>query len=182
MDTDLILSWFSKLKRDHNFKITSPATRQYNCIAWASGYNDKWEWPTIADALDDDTFWPEGIENSVDIESFVKNFEAKGFTKTLDATFSESKSKIALFALNGECTHACRQIDDGVWTSKLGYFQDIQHSLKSLEGRIYGRIYCIMERLDLHLPEAFRDMREAEASGRREQTLDEFLAELKSQQ
>ena len=147
MEKDLILSWFPKLKRDKNFKVTSPATRRYNCVAWASGYDNKWEWPSIIPELKSkDDYWPEGVEDSTSIASFIDNFKSKGFEVTDNLSYDPTKYKVALFSLNGDCTHACRLMADGVWTSKLGYYQDIQHSLKSLEGKYYGKIYCVMSK------------------------------------
>ena len=54
---------------------------------------------------------------------------------------------IALYAKDGLCTHAARRLPNGLWTSKLGYYHDIQHSTpQSLEGYIYGKVYCYMNK------------------------------------
>ena len=50
------------------------------------------------------------------------------------------------FAKDGICTHASLQLADGKWTSKLGFLNDISHSLHALEGELYGSVVCIMKR------------------------------------
>jgi hypothetical protein len=32
------------------YRVTSPADRGYNCIAWAAGVTDDWWWPPLTDA------------------------------------------------------------------------------------------------------------------------------------
>ncbi len=58
--------------------------------------------------------------------------------------------RLALFANeHGEPTHVARQLPSGVWTSKLGSAEDIEHdSLAALEGPIYGPCRAI------HVPSA----------------------------
>src|SRR5206468_13119109 len=41
------------------YHVTSPATRDYNCIAWAVGATAHWWWPDVD--LDDAVFWPTGV-------------------------------------------------------------------------------------------------------------------------
>jgi hypothetical protein len=56
--------------------------------------------------------------------------------------------KIALFSIdNKECSHVARQTDNGKWTSKLGVSYDVQHSLHSIEGGIYGKAVIFMKKL-----------------------------------
>jgi hypothetical protein len=46
----------------------------------------------------------------------------------------------------GSPTHAARQLDNGRWTSKLGELEDIEHSLRDLEGAAYGTVVQVMKR------------------------------------
>ena len=75
-------------------------------------------------------------------------------SKSTDATHDhsweqeEGYRRIALYVKEGttKCTHASRELSSGKWTSKLGEFQDIRHgSPFSIEGLVYGRVYCIMK-------------------------------------
>lgn len=36
-------------------------------------------------------------------------------------------------------SHAARQLPNGRWTSKCGQAEDIEHDLRDLEGRLYGK-------------------------------------------
>jgi hypothetical protein len=46
----------------------------------------------------------------------------------------------------GVPTHAARQVAADRWTSKLGELEDIEHSLRDLEGAVYGSVVQIMKR------------------------------------
>ena len=61
---------FPGLTNDPDFKITSEATDEYNCIAWAYKYNDRWMQYGESRELDGIMFWwPEGVENSPHIDA-----------------------------------------------------------------------------------------------------------------
>ena len=146
-DYSLILGYFPGLRTDKAFLITSEKTRDYNCIAWASGVNTRWEWPTLYnESPEEDEYWPTGVMNSEHIEAFIQNFETKGFVCCNNETIEPDVQKIALFAKDGICTHASVQLPDGNWTSKLGSLNDITHSLHALEGEFYGSVAYLMKR------------------------------------
>lgn len=146
-----IVGAFPKLKSDVDFKITSPVNPNYNCIAWAYHYTDRWMWPggieyKICDGF---CYWPDGVEDSTDVSAFIKAFEKIGFSVCDSCDFEDGYRKIALYVIPGtkECTHASRQLSNGKWTSKLGESNDIQHGTPyTIEGNVYGTVYCIMKR------------------------------------
>lgn len=108
-ETRILIEYFPSLADDPYFKITSPWSYDYNCIAWALGTDEKRFWPFVED------------EN--------------GYTK------------IALYAIDGEITHAARQLDNGLWTSKLGPLNDIQHgNPEVIEGGFYGKVAVYMKK------------------------------------
>ena len=75
--------------------------------------------------------------------------EGKGYELCDNAEYEEGFQKIALYVKEGttECTHAARQLTTGLWTSKLGQIEDIQHGTPyTIEGKCYGKVYCIMKR------------------------------------
>ena len=41
---------------------------------------------------------------------------------------------------------AAGRLPSGKWTSKLGSLEDIEHELRDLEGRHYGRVQLILKR------------------------------------
>lgn len=154
IDITKIRSLFPKLKEDADFKLTSPATPNYNCIAWAYNIQNQWMWPGGSEAknLDGFYYWPEGVEGGTNVHSFIKAFELKGYRICDSWEHEDGFRKIALYVKYGttECTHASRELvaneTCGKWTSKLGQEQDIQHGNPfSIEGKIYGIVHCIMK-------------------------------------
>ncbi len=52
-----------------------------------------------------------------------------------------------LYVLNGEPTHAARQLPDGRWSSKLGKGHDVSHTtVRGVEGPCYGKAVQYMRR------------------------------------
>jgi len=156
LNREQIIAAFPELLSDANFEITSKATPVYNCIAWAYSLDSKWMWPKSdgMDNLDALQFWPDGIENSEDVRSFISAFETSGYRICDTFGHEEGFQKIALYVEDGttNCTHAAREIvgdrkHKGKWTSKLGESNDIYHTSPcELEGPVYGRVYCILKR------------------------------------
>lgn len=42
VNREALISAFPNLRNDASFKILSPQTQVYNCIAWAMNFNDRW--------------------------------------------------------------------------------------------------------------------------------------------
>ena len=141
---DRILARFPGLSST-SFRVTSPATRDYNCIAWAANETARWWWPD-PDVENAAAYWPDSVEREETIEAFMAAFAALGFTRTDDERVELGCEKIALFANGSEPTHAARQLPNGFWTSKLGTLEDIQHELRAIEGEIYGGVVAILRR------------------------------------
>lgn len=141
------ISWFPYLKDDGVFKITSPNTDNYNCISWASGRLNVWYWPPLGKKQEEDEYWPSGIADDTRIETFIEAMKTEGFELCSSGEQEPLFTKIALYEKEGQCTHAARQLLNGLWTSKLGFWHDIQHSSpQSLEGDMYGKVYCYMKK------------------------------------
>lgn len=144
------LDLFPNLRTDAGFKITSPETDRYNCIAWACERNDLWIWPPLAGMPPaENEYWPDGIPEDIDVSSFVKVFQHFGFERCENDKYEEGYTKIALYVYADStiCSHAARQLRDGTWTSKLGFSNDIIHSEpQSISGPFYGNVYCFMKR------------------------------------
>lgn len=143
--TEEILSAFPGLRYDPGFSITSPEDADYNCIAWANGRKDCWMWPD--EQTDGVSTWPQGATDDMSVQTFVSAFRSLGYDVCQDDTCEADKEKIALNAYPGseECIHAARQLDDGLWTSKLGPSFDISHSSPyTIQGRLYGMVCCIL--------------------------------------
>lgn len=153
-ETDKIKTFLAKsfpgLKADKDFKITSDATPNYNCIAWAYQIDGRWMQPPNGyPHLDGVTYWPEGATESTDIQSLVEAFKTKGYEKCDNECLEEGFMKVALYwnPDDNKWTHAARQHRDGTWTSKMGRMNDIQHGPPEvLESDTYGKVFCIMKR------------------------------------
>jgi hypothetical protein len=139
----VLKEWFPQLA-DGSYEVTSPATEDYNCIAWAAGDSTrKWD-PTAIDGR----YWPENVSRDCDVNSFIELYRATGgFVPCDDGNLEEGVQKIALYVgLDGEVKHAAVQLPTGLWSSKLGDFEDIQHRLEALEGGGYGWVKHFLKR------------------------------------
>ncbi len=131
----------------HGYRIESPRTPRYNCIAWAGGDTTRWWWP--GGAPFGPYYWPDGVPAEEKLESFELAFGAQGGYQRCDCPDLEPDfEKIAVYVDNpGQPTHAARQLESRRWTSKLGRLEDIEHAtLAALEGPGYGRVGLILRR------------------------------------
>ncbi len=82
----------------------------------------------------------------------MQAYETLGYKLCFNEYTEEGIEKIALYGMpdqNGVIipTHAARQLESGLWTSKLGPFEDISHNtLDDVNGPVYGRMVCCMSR------------------------------------
>jgi hypothetical protein len=127
--------------RDSRYSVTSPEDIRYNCIAWAMADTGRWWWP------DDDSFWPQGITREETIAAFVAAFRESGFALCDDSLLEDGCEKLAIYTVSDDVpTHVARQLQSGLWTSKLGQLQDIQHRLEDLVGSLYGQCQHFLKR------------------------------------
>ncbi|MBI5409313.1 MAG: hypothetical protein HZA14_08105 [Nitrospirae bacterium] len=124
------------------YDITSPATQEYNCIAWAAGDSETWWWPNK------DCFWPSDAPQEENLDVFIKVYEAVGYSLCDSDSYEEGVEKVAVYVdPEGLPTHAARQLSNGRWTSKLGKLEDIEHdTLEGISGHTYGSVAVIMKR------------------------------------
>lgn len=129
---------------------TSDSTPQYNCIAWAAGKTNEPWWPT--DQIQG-YFWPPGLPREpIDQETvgnFVKAFETEGYLVCDDGAIEQGFEKIAIYAdTNKRPLHAARSLSKGVWSSKMGDLEDIEHAtLEAVAGKQYGSPVAFLKRL-----------------------------------
>lgn len=130
--------------RNSGYSITSPATVEYNCIAWASGDTGAWWWPDPMNLY----YWPPTIPRENTLETFIKAYELLGYDICKDSNYEEGFEKIAIY-VDGDRkpTHTARQLNSGRWTSKLGRLEDIEHTtLDGLCNSVYGTVAVFMKR------------------------------------
>lgn len=114
-------------------KKTSEATERYNCIAWAFKDSRRHWWPNRRRS-----FWPIQTLGLSVADAFVQWFAQDGWEETHVSDVEQGFEKIALYGLQGQPTHAARQLESGLWTSKLGPDIDLSHTLHDLVGPSYG--------------------------------------------
>lgn len=144
---------FPRLRGDKLFKITSPETDRYNCIAWAMGFDDRWVdcCPHI-----EGHWWPPIGVCDLAPNSLLKAFEYMKFTKCEGCASEDGYEKVALYMIDtnfetGEkgpiWTHASRVLSEFECHSKRGASFDIHHRNGDVfEGSSYGSIYAYMKR------------------------------------
>ena len=125
------------------YRVTSPHTPNYNCLAWAAEEDDRW-WSPLPE---DDYYWPEGVPREVSVEAFSKAYATLGFEVCNDAALEPNVEKLAIY-VTPDCKpqHVARQLPNGLWTSKLGRLEDIEHELAGLDGALYGTVQLLMAR------------------------------------
>ena len=126
-------------------QITSPATPEYNCIAWALGEVDRW-WEA---GTPPGYFWPASIPEDHLLTSLIAALETVGFTRCDNGELEPDIEKIAVFeGDDAEYAHVAKQLPNGRWSSKLGAWEDIEHRFDALVGPApaYGIFHCYMRR------------------------------------
>jgi len=121
---------------------TSPATWDYNCIAWAASDDRRWWEPPPHG------FWPPGVPATLTLAAYTAAYATLGYQACSDGRYELKFERIVIFAdANGIPTHAARQLDNGRWTSKLGSQIDIEHAIpEALIGPDYGTPTVFMRR------------------------------------
>jgi hypothetical protein len=128
--------------RESSYKITSPKDPKYNCIAFAAGDTSQW-WEDVRIR---GYYWPAGAQPADTLQGWMRIFEIHGYVETEDRTLEIDYEKIAIYASADGPEHVARQKASGVWTSKAGRGVDMEHTLDSLEGDLYGKVVKVMKR------------------------------------
>jgi hypothetical protein len=141
--TDFAERFFPKLA-DEGYAITSETSTRYNCVAWAVGEDHRWWEPDPMSVY----YWPSGVEREDTLDSYVQAFRAVGFQECADSSREAGFEKVAIYVdETGLAVHAARQLPSGRWTSKMTYFEDIEHATpESLTGDVYTRVAIVMRR------------------------------------
>lgn len=124
---------------------------RYNCIAYAAGDTNEWWWPELEKFK---AYWPPHLprepRDQETLENFIQAFEWKGYKRGCkNGKFKKGIEKVAIFVNPSTRvpTHAARQLESGVWTSKCGMLEDIQHeTLDVVEGKMYGKVAVFLHR------------------------------------
>jgi hypothetical protein len=125
---------------DINYRVTSPASPQYNCVAWSAGDILHWWEPHV--------YWPTPVapgENGIGV--LDQAFRSLGYIECDDDSLEAGFEKVALYGSVLYWSHAARQLPTGKWTSKLGKMEDIEHNTPDdVTGGAYGEVVQLMKR------------------------------------
>lgn len=129
--------------------VTSPWVIHYNCVAYAAKDETRWWWPSPLFPGAMYTHWPPALprETTPTVENFFRAFEILGYKECSDGKPEFGFEKVAIYVDSNDVpTHMARELGDGIWQSKLGNLQDIQHhNLDGLEGS-YGTAQYFMRK------------------------------------
>ena len=110
--------------------ITSPKTPYYNSFAWAVNDQERCWFP---DGFETE-YWPAGVRRENTLSAFIDAYMTELFEVCPigdpNLEFSPNGffvEKIAIYTINGSPSHACRQLNTGRWTSKIGVREDVRH-------------------------------------------------------
>lgn len=138
----MLTTLFPNLLLD-GYEVTSEASTNYNCIAWAGDDNSKrWD----PDPIYKSAYWPAGVPREQTINAFVEVFTRLGYKETNVETLEAGYEKVAIYARLNIPQHVARQLDNGKWTSKIGDLEDITHTMNGLQSADYGSMIKILKR------------------------------------
>src|SRR2546423_14801313 len=100
MPSDYVEATFPDLTKSY-CKVTSPATIEYNCIAWTVGDLERWWWPSP------NSYWPPNLPRENTLDGIVRMFESLGYEACNDEQLEIGYEKVAIYAgQTGKPTHA----------------------------------------------------------------------------
>jgi hypothetical protein len=123
----------------------SDRTDEYNCIAWVKRDKARQWWPFPH------YYWPPDAPYEESLAAFIATFRLQGYEVCESAELEEEFEKVAIYVdADGTPAHAALQKPNGVWSSKLGDLEDIDHNLHGLERTAqrpaYGTVTTILRR------------------------------------
>jgi hypothetical protein len=99
-------------------------------------------------------YWPPGVPYEETVSAFIQAYGTLGYFPCPHGDPEPGFEKVVLFALNGAVKHAARQLVSGLWSSKMGAEEDIEHVLNAVEGPAYGTPVQFLKRLVVNQPSA----------------------------
>jgi len=96
--------------------------------------DQNWWWPDVHGIY----YWPPGITRSETIQSFSEMFSSFGFSKIPEDDVVNFEESVVLYTSGSDPKHAARKLDNGHWSSKIGQYKDIEHTLYGLAAGMYG--------------------------------------------
>lgn len=89
-------------------------------------------------------YWPENAPGKYTMDAYESAFPSIGYERSDSIIPENGFVNVALFSKGEQPTHASRQIQSNIWTSKLGKNVDLNHELHALCGELYGDVSLFM--------------------------------------
>lgn len=127
------------------YRRISKATARYNCVAFVNDDDRHWWEPGLPGGR---YYWPPNLQQQGTVECWVELFTKQGYELVENRDIEPGFQKVAIFVSTEDMSpsHVARS-DGGLWKSKLGKGQDIEHiSLEVLEGDQHDE-YGIVDRV-----------------------------------
>jgi hypothetical protein len=142
MGMEEIEETFPLLRRGENCKKASEWDFNYNCLAFVLGdYSNWWEPPGVFGH-----YWPPGFSQDISVDTVTSIIKLHGFTVEFNPHETPVTESIAIYAKGDDWEHFAKY-SGGVWKSKIGEDEDIEHSSPDLlEGEFYGYVVKILSR------------------------------------
>lgn len=105
--------------------VTSPYDRTYNCVAWLAGDTERWWEPSPVPVPG--LYWPAGLPTDPDRRAYDALFRSWSYSRCTDGELEPGVEKLAIWFEGEAFKHVARQLENGWWTSKLGYWHDVSH-------------------------------------------------------
>lgn len=134
--------------RGKKWRLTSDYTKRYNCIAWAVGDTHR-RWDLI------DGHWPNTVQRNYSLDALIDAYVTKGFEVCDEngRVFDPEFEKVVLYGTvssggrGRRWSHAAKLMPSGMWSSKLGNLEDIQHvAPEDVNCAAYGEPLVYMRR------------------------------------
>ncbi len=108
-------------RRRPTFGRSTEETPCHNCVAWEANDSSRW-WDHVPGY-----YWPDGLPRDESVEAYVGLFRRLGFELCDNPEHEPGFEKIAVYGRAGKFSHVARLLESGIWTSKLGTLEDIEH-------------------------------------------------------
>ena len=132
--------------RETSRRTTTRRDVKYNCIAFAAGDITRLWWPPVP-RVPGFYYWPDGAPAKETLDAFMSAFASLGYTPCDSLNLETGIEKVAFFVKpDGVPGHVAIQRENGMWRSKLGNWEDIEHNLRDLECTMYGTVQAYMQR------------------------------------
>ena len=134
--------------RPGNHEHRSDATPRYNCVAFANQDARHWWQPGLPGGR---FHWPPGIRQDDSLKAWIELFVGDGYETSDSHEHEPGFEKVAIYVDISDMSPSHVAKSDGyTWKSKLGSYQDIEHSsLDLLEGNQeceYGIVERVLKR------------------------------------